>query len=309
MIPDVSTTTLPIDPIGLENFPLIANVLLESNDTSLPEYLIAQLEVVETSEFSGRLVIPDHRFSMPEQKFVATFSDFGTTFENKPVGFWPRIFIEFSSNEPLGRLKAREFFERLKTPSLTIKNFLVRPSSDTVDAEVLYTRVMYYLYKSNKCSLHTIDGKLFGISFDPISETEKLQFLDRAKLYRKLKFIQNVFRVQFTIPQSISADEVSIIDNTFRGITEGEFTTRSSEGTFTEVAPSEIDLTQPPFDGIGHFSRKIGDKVFLFGKKFDVGPITISMEKADLADPNVVRQIRSGSTQPMNVRFAVLDNR
>ncbi|GEM_PF-1069283 len=308
IITDVSTETFPIDPRGHENPPLIANVLSGSNGSSLPEHIITQLEVAEARlEFSGRLVIPDQPFNIPEQDFIATFSDFGATFENKPVELWPRIFIEFSSDEPLGGSQVKEFFKRLT--DLKVKSFLVQPSSNPVDAEILYTRVMYCLHKSGECYLIATNfGRLFGIGLGPILRAEEQQLLYRAKLYRKLKFIQNVFRVQFTIPQSISADEVSTIDSIFRGITEGEFITRSSEGTFTDITPSEIDLTQPPFDGIGRFSRKIGNKVSLFGKNLDVGPITVSLQKAELADPNVVRQIRSGSTQPIDVRFAVLDN-
>ncbi|MEW6207934.1 MAG: hypothetical protein AB1631_06175 [Acidobacteriota bacterium] len=258
-------------------------------------------------EIPCRLMIPQAPFQIPEQNFLIVFNQFGATFENTTAGSWPKIFIEFESDFPLGKFRARELFSRLR--ETRVKTLLIEPSNHTVDAECLYTRLMFSLCKAGEFNLlSTGIGRLLRIEFEAPSESLRQRLLHWAKLSRKLKYIERVFNIKFTLPQECSADEVYKIETIFRGITESEFALRSSDITFVDIPSSEIDLTRPPFDGIGSFSRIVGSYTELFGKNLDTGPLEIILEKAELADPNVIRQIRSGSTKPMNVRFEVLDN-
>ncbi len=263
-------------------------------------------EVVGYLQFPARLVIPNAPFVIPEQLFTAVFTERSATFENEAEHSWPKIVIRFATQEPLGRHKAKDFLTHLSSHRVTA--FLVRPSNDTVDAELLYTRFMFCLLKAGGCSLNGSSvGELFGISFDPPLETDLHQLLYRAKLYRKLKYIERIFNVGFPLPKNISPDEVRLIDIVFRGITEGEFAIRSSDITF-RMFPSEIDLSKPPFDQIGEFSRSVGEEVMIFGQRLDTGPVIVKLNKAELASPRVIEQVRKGLSDPINIRFEVLDN-
>ena len=262
-------------------------------------------EVVDYLQFPGRLTIPNAPFAIPEQSFAAVFTERGASFENAPADSWPKVIVSFDTHEPLGEHKVRDFFTNL--PNRQIKDIIVRPSNYTVDAEVLYTRFMFCLYKAGRCSLTASRGELFGFSFDPPLETDLRQLLYRAKVYRKLKYIERVFNVGFPLPNNISPDEVRLINIVFRGITEGEFAIRSSSITF-RMSPSEIDLRKPPFDQIGEFSRSVGEEVMIFGQRLPTGLVTVMLNKAELASPTVVNEVRKGLTAPIDVRFEVLDN-
>lgn len=262
-------------------------------------------DVVDCVEFPARLVIPDVGLAIPEQSFTAIFAERSASFENEPEGSWPKIIVRFAT-EPLGERRARNFLAHLS--SHEPREVLVRPADGTVNAQLLYTRIMTCLYKAGRFSLNVSAGRLFGISIDPPFETELHELLNFAKLYRKLKYIENTFNVEFPLPERISAEAVSQIDIVFRGITEGEFATRRSEITFPSMSPSEIDLSGPPFEHVGAFSRSVGEEVMIFDQTLLIGPVTVQLNKAELANPTVIDQVRTGLTDPIDVRFEVLDN-
>lgn len=262
-------------------------------------------DVVDCVEFPARLVIPDVDLAIPEQSFTAIFAERSASFENEPDGSWPKIIVRFAT-EPLGERRARNFLSHLS--SHEPREVLVRPADGSVNAHLLYTRFKYCLYKARRFSLNVSAGRLFGISIDPPFETELHQLLNFAKLYRKLKYIENTFNVEFPLPERVSAEAVTLIDIVFRGITEGEFATRRSEITFPRMSPSEIDLSRPPFDHIGAFSRGVGEEVMIFDQTLPIGPVTVQLNKAELANPAVIDQVRRGLTDPIDVRFEVLDN-
>ena len=262
-------------------------------------------DVVDCVEFPARLVIPDVGLAIPEQSFTAMFAERSASFENESEGSWPKIIVRFAT-EPLGERRARNFLEHLSRHEP--REVLVRPAGDTVNAQLLYTRFKYCLYKAGRFSLNVSAGRLFGISIDPPLETELHELLNFAKLYRKLKYIENTFNVEFTLPKKISAEAVGQIDIVFRGITEGEFATRRSQITFPSMSPSEIDLSRPPFDHVGAFSRSVRGEATIFDQTLPIGPMTVLLNNAELANPTVIDQVKAGLTDPIDVRFEVLDN-
>jgi len=231
---------------------------------------------------------------MPMQDFTALFTDLGGAFENHPNPPWPKLSIELAADPATG--------------IFSVKKFQVRPSENTADGEILYTRLQLSL--ANRRSLLRIEGidEVFGFSFGPFPEEAKQQLLYRAKLFRKLKYLEKVFRVRFTLPREILPDQAGAIDLIFRGVTEGEFIIRGQELTLP-LQPSEIDLTKPPFGGPGPLTYLYTDEIHdLFDHHLLIGPTLIKLKHAELANPQAVRQIQQGQPGPVWVRFDVLDH-
>jgi hypothetical protein len=245
--------------------------------------------------FRGKLEIPGSHFVIPEQDFKGVFSEANVTFENLPVNAWPKIRVELMADPVTG--------------TFNVKSFQVRTSEDSADGEIFYTRVHWMLSNIGRCSLH-IEGlaKNINFAFERFSQEEEERLLYRAKIYRKLKFIEWVFRRKFALPQEVSADLVRAIDFVYRGITEGEFVIRGGEIKL-QLESSEIDLASPTFDGPGSLRYDYTEKIHdLFNYGLEVGPSTVILKHAELADPNVVRQIRQGYQGPIWVKFSVLDH-
>jgi hypothetical protein len=249
---------------------------------------------IEPIRDKGRLEIPGSLFRMPSQDFILTFTPGGDVIENEPKNAWPKIRFELSPSPGQTNLRV---------------NILLRPSEDTVEAEVLYTRVWYTLVKAGECSFHST-GINFPLRLRIEAETsdEVNKVLYRAKLYRKLAFLQNIFRRNFQLPRYIPAEEMRKIEIVFRGITEGEFATRASDITFVDVIPSELNLNAPPFSQPGPFSRVVGDKENLFGHWLDLGEINVRLNHAELANPRELKRIAEAPNQPVNLRFIVPDH-
>jgi len=232
---------------------------------------------------------------MPTQDFTASFTSTSAAFENHPDGLWPKISIELAADPATG--------------IFSVRKFQVRPSEISAEAEVLYTRVPLTLAKIGRCSLH-IEGAddVFGFRFEPFPRESEQRLLYRAKLFRKLKYIEKVFRVKFTLPQEILPVQAGAIDFVFRGITEGEFVTRGQDLTLP-LQPSEIDLTKPPFNGPGPLTYLYADEIHdLLDHHLLIGPTLVELRQAEMANPQAVRQIQQGQPGPVWVRFDVLDH-
>ncbi len=236
--------------------------------------------------FRSSLKIPGLS-SSPEQVFMLRRLGDRVTIENQPAGSWPKIQIECSSD-------------------LTVKDFALQVADDTVDGWLLHTRVSFSLAKAGKFSLRLPDsfpdiGSRLDLELDQI-------FFRLAKIARKLKFVEDIFNVIFSLSDKFSAEDLSNLEIVFRGITEGQFSVRAPNFTFPSISGSDVDLTKPPFEGCGPISGEIADPITLFGERLQVGPIKVHLEKAELANPRVVEHIRKGSDELVDVRFEVLDN-
>src|SRR5205085_5458093 len=92
-----------------------------------------------------------------------------------------------------------------------------------------------------------------------------------------------------------------------RGITEGEFT-RRMPGIILTMPSEEIDLNKPPFNGPGAWRKTDNGNFELFGQNLSVGAVILKLNQAELADPQVAKQVRGGHPTPIKVRFDVLDH-
>jgi len=246
----------------------------------------------------------------PPQQWSAVFTDCGAVFENYPEHGWPRILIEFQTDKPLGPSRVEAFFSRL--PESKISQLIIRPSEDTVSAEVLYTRVLLSLDRARRSSFRDLQaGVLFSLKHEGLSDDDREEAIDRAKLHRKLMFIQTVFGTQFLLPVQIPADEVRLAETVFQGVSTGVSVIRGSDITVTGVIKSDIDLKAPPFIGPGEFRRVVSwhkKWVGLLGRTLDVGPVTLVLKAAEIADPRIIDQMLEAPEREVDLRFVVYDH-
>ncbi len=243
----------------------------------------------------GRLEIPGAAFEMPKQRFYCSFSERHLRVESQPDSAWPQVIVEMIADSSAnGRLEI---------------SFHVRPSQATTDSEILYSRIQYLLSESRHCLLSIEDLKdPIAFSFASFPEEIKQQLLYRAAFFRKLNFVERVFKNRFSWPKQITPKEVKLLEFIFRGITEGEFTTRQSEITL-RLLPAEVDLTKPPFDGPGELHHRLADEFCdLFDRRLSIGPVHVHLSQAEIASPMALRQLRAGQTGPVLTRFSVLDH-
>jgi len=265
-----------------------------SEPESLSEVLRAW---VQAGRFHGYLHIPDAPFNFPAYPFTITSRGMKITLESHPTGPWPQILIVLSSSS-------------YSKP--VVEKFLLRPSSNTVEAEIFYTRALYTLCDLRFCFLAsevTSNGEVVGIpfSFETFGEEDVRGILHRAKLARKLKFIEHLYKVRFTLPEDITPEQVRRIETLFRGITEGEFVSRGKAIT-VPVKAVDTNLSEPPFSQIGPYTQLLGieEAVLDHPQLLDVGPVYFSLKRASVANRMVLASIREGENQW--VRFEVLDN-
>jgi len=252
---------------------------------------------VQAGRFLGYLNIADATFEFPPQPFVVTSRGVQVIIESRPVAPWPQILIVLSLSSAA-------------TP--VVERFLLRPSDNSVEAEILYTRALYTLSKSGSCFLAsevTPDDRLVGIgfNFEPFDEKDLRDLVYRAKLARKLSFIESLFRARFMLPENIPPDDVRRVETLFRGITEGEFVMRGKAIT-VPVKAADVNLSEAPFSGIGPYEHFLGGEEAVLDnpRLLDVGPVYFSVERAVVANKAVLAVLREGRDQV--VRFEVLDS-
>jgi hypothetical protein len=239
-----------------------ANVLVQPDN--LKEIFPPEITASSFS-FRGRLEIPG--ITLPEQEFTASSAQNKLFILNTPENSWPEILIELGP-DPDWRI--------FKAPKISM-----RRSDRIVEAVILFTRVMHFLIKAGECALYDNAQKVLelklasGFQFDD-------PFISGAKLFRKLLYIEDVFRRKFRLPGQISQEEIGIIEMVFRGITEGEFSQRVEQALFKNVPTNIINLDRPSFGDVGSFSHTSKDPIPLFGEQLDVGSVTIHLEKAVL---------------------------
>lgn len=236
----------------------------------------------------GHLEIPGSAFTIPDQDFSARSTEAGVLLESRPESSWPKFFIELL---PLGRVNKVE----------------VAASDNTVRGELLRTRVVFSMAAADTWFLKLPGGVTVRGRTKHRSAANETELLYRVKIYRKLAYLEEFFGLHFLVPNTISGDEVQRIETVFRGITEGQFRGRANAILFN-LLPSMIDLSKPPFSGIGEFTYEVGAPVKLFDQHVPVGRFTVHLEKAELANPRAVEPVRKGSREPIDVRFEVLDN-
>ena len=228
--------------------------------------------------FQGQISVGE--FLLPIQKFSLRQENKYLFIENFPMNSFPKI----------------EIILEEKNSVYGVKDFKVRPSDDSVEGEILYTRFFLISGDIKKCSLHfrDIDFIPFNFVFSDITPEEKKQMIFRAKLFRKLGFIEKVFeKTKFVVPEHITPNEVGQVEVLFRGLTEGEFVNPSNSSvTIYNYKVGKYDLENNfPFSK-REFSLQFNEKFFILGRFFGVGKVIVKVEKASVANPRKLIDIK-----------------
>jgi hypothetical protein len=247
--------------------------------------------------FRGRLDIEGaYRNSRAMQDFtIYQPSPMGLIIKNYPIFPTPSIEIELAASS-------------LTSPFQVVR-FAVRPTGESVDSEIEYTRLFSALAMTRKCSLTDKAGKvLLSFKMQGVSSEGNEKHLYRAKLFRKLKFIETVFHTRFQLPTEILPVHAQQLEIVFRGITEGEFEFRGDKITLYNFAPlSTKELFGPPFTEPGFLNQLVGEKAPVFDRFLDVGPVFIQLDRAVIANQQALVKLRAGETLSQ-VDFIVLDH-
>ncbi len=247
--------------------------------------------------FRGWLEVEGFQTPSPTMQDFTIYRPTATSLivKNHPVFSSPSVEIELGASSP--------------DSPFQVLRFDVRPTGDTTDAEIEYTRLFFVLANTSKCSLRIKGGGvLFNFNMQGASSEGEKSFLYRAKLFRKLKFIESVYRTQFRWPTEISPDEAYQIEIVFRGITEGEFTVRGDSITFYNYAPATTEeLNAHPFTEPGSFTQWSSNYAAIFDRLLAVGPVSVHLNHAVVANSRLLDKLRAGESVPQ-IRFIVFDH-
>jgi hypothetical protein len=136
-----------------------------------------------------------------------------------------------------------------------------------------------------------------------------------AKIFRKLGFIEYVFKVKFNIPTLLTPTDLRGIEYLYRGLTEGEFVTRDG-GINILIPKMDINWTLPPFSEPGvfpQFTKWYAADFFeglqdLLGYRLLVGSTSLRLEKT-VGDSQPLTTVFEGIPEHLaEVKFDVLDH-
>lgn len=275
--------------------------LRQGRDYAVPPLLQRQSSFASAFLFQGALNIPGLPL-LPACAFAVSARGNIVHLQSDPVAAGAAIAVELEVNPNTQTYRAR--------------NLGLLLADESVDAWVVYSRLLLALSQVRTFSIQVESpvelaqaGELYCDGYQVPADVEKKRLSKFAALCRKLQFIQEVFNVKLKMPrQEMSASLSRLIEILYRGITEGEFSVRSSSLVFADLLLSKYDLQKPPFTKPGLFSHKVGPDIVLLGKRFIVGSVVTTVKKAAADDASRIEPPATLSPQPVDVGFAVLDH-
>ncbi|HEY6328819.1 MAG TPA: hypothetical protein VI756_05745 [Blastocatellia bacterium] len=249
----------------------------------------------ETVVFRGYIDVPGMSHQFPEQSFTETCVGNWITLRNEPEGKWPTIIVD-----------ARRESE---DSDFRVKALRIERADNSVEAWLLFSRLWFLMAARGGLSIIDQAGKPLKLS-PKLDRNWLLGLRGRCSVVRKLSYIESAFNQTFSVPETISAQEIYMAEVAFRAITEGEFTLRQEDWTFRQLMPADLSLEEPPFRGAGSFSHEwngsVEDRRLEFlGSCLDLGPFTITIDKAEIANPWV---LEGNEHDPVDIRFVVYDS-
>lgn len=230
----------------------------------------------------------------PVQKFTFSYTNGALRAVNHPKGGWPSVELQLTL--------------RPGTEVFDLTSLRAVPQGDTIRAQLLVTRVLLGMALTRRFEFVFRDFTQ-GFAYDlDVPSPDLKELRNRAALYRKFAYIEDTFKVWFTLPKYIPGEAVRYVDELFRGISEGEYFQRVEEARFG-VNPIAIDLDSPPFHGIGPIEDHQDNPVTLFGHVFNVGRISLRAENAEISSPRDLRLLRSSSEPRVMTRLRLHDFR
>lgn len=253
------------------------------NGTSVPA------ESTFAKSFRAVLHIVGTNVSLPEQVFESDFTNGSGDIQSVSRDHWPLVHFVCDSLNDAGYLA-------------------LEPGDRTIEAIVLATRFRYVLNAAGRCRLieKPSNKVLLDIKVGKLERSEYADVLLYAKVSRKLRFLEEFFDTRFVCPDHFTTKDFAQLETLFRGVTEGEFSTRRSEMIF-EYSPPVAELNKPPYSAPGPLSCKFSDPTLpLLGQQVETGPITVQIDRA-MANAQDLAEIRKGKSLPGGLRFVVID--
>jgi hypothetical protein len=283
----ISGMSLPVEPY-----------LDEAEAPKLSSF-VQPLSAQKQFTFRSKVTIEGSSVFIPEQNFSLRFSPSQVEIESRPVNSWPKISIYLTADA---------------AGSYQVKDLKIIPSTNTSEAEIKFTRFNWAVVKYSNFSFAPPKVGNIWFRFGRVSEEEITDLINRAKLFRKLKYLEYVFGRTFPLSDYIHAADVKNIDYIYRGLTEGEFVVRG-DGLNLAIAEENIDWLAPPFSDIGAFPQSskwysdyFGDTVYLFNRKLEIGTVSVRLEKAVYSGKVNVPLSQHKTQQAVGIRFDVLDH-
>jgi hypothetical protein len=280
-----------VDQHGFQGSGVVATLGGLTEDQSHVSVWPPEITGATRTPFSGRLVVDG--IKLAKQTFSSRSTGKGEiVIQNDPAAPTPRIILILNGGPDKWRF-----------------NINIQPADDSVDSWIWATRLSYCIETGKTFYIQTTDGSSEVLRADEPSGSAKENLAYFAKLVRKLKFIERKFGLKrLSLPALYPGPLLEAIELTFRGITEGQFSSRAEEVVIVGLVPSDVDLQEPPFSRPGSFSYPKKDKIKLFGKELDLGPINIILDKTEIANHRTVEAMRRSPDQPVDLRFVVYDN-
>lgn len=245
-----------------------------------------------TDHFRARLEVAGLASAWPEQNFSVLYpTQNRVILEGERSYPWPQIKIDLEVDDA-GKPKA-------------ILGVHLEPASNTVDAEIYYTRVAFMLVKDGFCLLRDLDRDT-ELKFK-VRAQEDDWFLIRSMLARKMKFLEKVFGVRFRLPEESRWGDARGVEVAFRGVTEGEFSTRRRVFTLGDFTPAPGEMDRSPFTAPGAFDHTFEDGLQVFNRRLDVGRVAVHLGRAEAFDLDKLEPLRNGLLRSGDVSFLVLD--
>lgn len=187
----------------------------------------------------------------------------------------------------------------------------IETSEPTVQAGILSTRLLYLVFNTNSISIRLEDLENIEVKLHIPTKLEKQALLYRAKLYRKLSFIEKCINDQnkslIKLPKKIKSDDIAYIDTIFRGITRGNvFTKLQSITLFREDVTILESLEKMRWPHPIAFDLS---NLSLFESSLPLGNVKVIIPQALLHDHKIVKDNQSAFNNMLAVTFRPLDER
>jgi hypothetical protein len=243
----------------------------------------------------GQLLIPGVR--TPVQELKIGFHKL----ESVPTGHWPNFIFEYKT----------------QAGKIYPIHFTISLADNTVRGLLLFIQYVLALNKSLQYTLK-IGRKSYVLPLPSLPKDIEAQFIYNAQICLKLQFIEEYFESRikpFTLPPTISADQVAAVEHVFRALTEGEFSTYTNVLALMKMKPGGLDLVEPPFTVPGplHLPSESDKnwnknwKIPLLGQLIELGPLSYHLKMATPYDPDQIERLRREWSKPENIAIVCLD--
>lgn len=258
---------------GLASGP-VQNFVAKTTDARFPR-----------AEFFGQVVIDDKAVTT-EQRFALIESPSVMRIESISDGLEPRVCFAWN----------KATHDATLTPKVGL---------NSAEAEILYTRLFWQLIHSTSYTISALGVPVFPaleIAGDPGVAWKKVEY--RAKLFRKLRFLEEFYNCRFPLPEHIPWREALAVEVVFRAIVEGEFNIPAGSDFLVPV--NAIDTKRLTINrfGIGSITFTVHGQPLL-GVSLPVGDYEVTIRHAAL-DPTELGALKTNNSSKI-VKVRALD--